>query len=109
MGAQAFQPRERLQELWGGYGDLWRGELTAEGEATHVVVKEVRPPRDDGSLAHRRKLRSYRVEQAFYQRYAARCQACRVPRALGFSAEPGAFLSVLEDLDASGFALRARW
>jgi hypothetical protein len=109
MGARAFEPRERLQQLWGGYGELWRGVLVTEGKATQVVVKEVRPPRDDGSLGHRRKLRSYRVEQAFYQRYAAGCRTCRVPRALGFSAEPGAFLSVLEDLDASGFSARVRW
>ena len=109
-GAPAFEPRERLQELWGGYGELWRGELTRDGRTTSVVVKDVKPPRDDGSLSHRRKLRSYRVEQAFYQRYSANCgEACRVPRPLGFSAEAGAFLGVLEDLDASGFAVRARW
>jgi hypothetical protein len=99
----------RIQPLWGGYGDLWRAELSQREQLLSVIVKDVRPPPDDGSLAHRRKLRSYRVEQAFYARYAARCGAgCRVPRALGLSAEAGGFLTVLEDLDAAGFSERRR-
>jgi hypothetical protein len=102
--AESCELGSRLQSLWGGYGDLWRAELTRAGKVSSVIVKDVRPPADDGSLAHRRKLRSYRVEQAFYERYAARCDdACRVPRALGLGAEHGTFLSVLEDLDAAGF------
>lgn len=100
---------ERLQALWGGYGELWRAELRRGATLTPVVVKSVRPPRDDASRSHRRKLRSYDVEQVFYQRYAARCSAlpgCRVPRAIQLKAEDGGWLFVLEDLDASGFAER---
>jgi hypothetical protein len=105
--AEGCELGSRLQPLWGGYGHLWRAELTRAGQASSVIVKDVRPPADDGSLSHRRKLRSYRVEQAFYERYAARCDdACRVPRALGLAAEHGRFISVLEDLDAAGFAGR---
>ncbi len=103
--ARDFELGARLQSLWGGYGDLWRGELTTELGLESVVVKDVRPPADDGSLSHRRKLRSYRVEQAFYARYAARCgEACRVPRSLAVAADAGAFLTVLEDLAGAGFA-----
>lgn len=100
---------ERLQALWGGYGELWRAELCAGATLTPVVVKSVRPPRDDASRSHRRKLRSYDVEQVFYQRYAPRCNAlpgCRVPRPLKLSADDGGWLFVLEDLDASGFSGR---
>ena len=108
-GAQACELGARLQALWGGYGELWRAELSTEDEVASVVVKDVRPPPDDRSLAHRRKLRSYRVEQAFYARYAAACsEACRVPRALALRAEDGGFLTVLEDLNAAGFAERCR-
>ena len=106
-GADSCTLGARLQSLWGGYGDLWRAELVKGRETTAVVVKNVRPPPDDGSLSHRRKLRSYRIEQAFYARYAGKCdEACRVPRAVATSAEPSAFLSVLEDLDAAGYAER---
>ncbi|HYJ09889.1 MAG TPA: phosphotransferase [Polyangiaceae bacterium] len=105
--AEGCELGPRLQPLWGGYGDLWRAELTRAGKISSVIVKDVRPPAVDGGVAHRRKLRSYRVEQVFYERYAARCDdACRVPRALGLGAEHGMFLSVLEDLDAAGFAGR---
>jgi Phosphotransferase enzyme family len=94
---------ERLQSLWGGYGELFR--LWLDGER-RVIVKWVAPPPDDGSLSHRRKLRSYEVERAFYSTYAARCldaPACRVARVLGFDAGEDGNLLVLEDLDALGF------
>lgn len=100
---------ERLQALWGGYGELWRAELRTGTTRTPVVVKSVRPPRDDASRSHRRKLRSYDVEKMFYQRYAARCTSipgCRVPRAVQLKAEDDGWLFVLEDLDASGFSER---
>jgi hypothetical protein len=108
-GADAVTLGERLQALWGGYGELWRAELRTGATLTPVVVKSVRPPRADASRSHRRKLRSYDVEQAFYRRYAARCAAapgCRVPRAVELRAEDGGWLFVLEDLDASGFGER---
>lgn len=96
-----------MQALWSGYGELWRAELVQGDAATSAIVKHVRPPREDGSRSHRRKLRSYEVEQSFYERYAARCTAaCRVPRALALRADGGEFLSVLEDLDAAGFTER---
>jgi hypothetical protein len=98
-----------LQALWGGYGELWRAQLTTGATSTPVVVKSVRPPRDDGSRSHRRKLRSYDVERTFYRSYAARCgelPRCRVPRALQLLGDDAGWLFVLEDLDASGFAER---
>jgi aminoglycoside phosphotransferase (APT) family kinase protein len=107
--ASSVQLEQRLQALWSGYGELWRATLELGGSAVPVIVKDVRPPRDDASRSHRRKLRSYEVEQTFYARYAARCgDGCRVPRALALGAEQGGFLSVLEDLDAADFAGRCR-
>lgn len=100
---------QRLQTLWSGYGELWRVTLELGGTAVSAVVKDVRPPRDDASRSHRRKLRSYEVEQAFYARYAERCDVeCRVPRALALHREQGGFLSVLEDLEAADFSGRQR-
>jgi hypothetical protein len=110
-GADEVLLGERLQALWGGYGELWRAELRSGATASHVVVKSVRPPRDDSSRSHKRKLRSYEVEQAFYERYAARCAeppSCRVARPSKLLAEDGGWLFVLEDLDAAGFGGRRR-
>jgi Phosphotransferase enzyme family len=108
-GAESVTLGERVQSLWGGYGELWRAELRQGGDASNVVVKHVQPPPDDGSRSHRRKLRSYEVERAFYRSYAARCAelpSCRVPRLLHASSEDGGALLVLEDLDTAGFPVR---
>jgi hypothetical protein len=108
-GADAVTLEQRLQALWSGYGDLWRAELRHGTTLTRVVVKSVRPPRDDGSRSHRRKLRSYEVEQAFYRRYAARCAevpSCRIAHPVTLRAEDGGWLFVLEDLDGAGFVER---
>jgi Ser/Thr protein kinase RdoA (MazF antagonist) len=80
------------------------------------VLKQVIPPsphtfgREPAVLrSHRRKLRSYAVEQAFYERYASRCAPeCRVPAAVLLSSSAERWLFVLEDLDAAGFPERRR-
>lgn len=108
-GARRFELGPRLQALWGGYGELWRGELSTESGVSSVIVKDVRPPDDDGSLAHRRKLRSYRVEQSFYARFAKRLgDRSRVPKAFAVSSTRGECLTVLEDLEQAGFSARER-
>ncbi len=112
-GATEVELGERIQSLWGGYGEIRRAELRC-GASQHVIVKQVTPPLERSLAAspeklrsHRRKLRSYAVELAFYQRYAASCDAaCRVPALLCGEAAQDRFLFVLEDLDAAGFSLR---
>lgn len=109
-GAEQVTLEARLQQLWGGYGELWRVALTRPAGVVSAIVKQVQPPPGPQDRSHRRKLRSYAVERAFYERYAARCLEapdCRVPRALGLTSEGGGWLFVLEDLDASGFAARS--
>jgi len=114
-GARAAELGDRVQALWGGYGELRRVELEGAQRET-VVVKHVTPPheRELGGDAralrsHRRKLRSYAVELAFYRNYAARCSdACRVPALIHGCADDGGFLFILEDLDAAGFPGRSR-
>lgn len=108
-GADRVALGERLQSLWGGYGELWRAELEQAGASRSVVVKVVRPPSGDNGRSHRRKLRSYEVERHFYAHYAARCgepPRCKLPEPLALEQRDGGWLFVLEDLDAAGFAQR---
>ena len=105
-GARAARRVEGIQQLWGGYGEAARYALV-DGPADTVVVKEVRPGADRGR-SHDRKLRSYEVEQAWYDGYADRCgAACRVARPLGCERDRGGWLFVLEDLNAAGWPVRA--
>ncbi|MET0384493.1 MAG: phosphotransferase [Polyangiales bacterium] len=98
-----------MQRLWAGYGEICRVHLTG-AQWPSVIVKQVRPPPASGVNAgrdHARKLHSYAVETAWYERYASRCDAfCRV--ALLVWCEPASAqpLLVLEDLDAAGFTAR---
>ena len=104
-GATSARHVKHLQRLWGGYGEAARYALEG-GDAATVVVKQVRPGRGSGR-SHDRKLRSYEVEQAWYERWAERCgPGCRVPRAIGCEQGRGEWLFVLEDLDAAGFPVR---
>jgi hypothetical protein len=104
-GATRATRSERIAEVWSGYGQVLRYRLQG-AEAATVVVKHIAPGRGSGR-SHERKLRSYEVEQAFYQGWAERCgEACRVPRCLHAERRGSERLLVFEDLDAAGFPLR---
>lgn len=98
-----------LQSLWSGYGRIVRFGLQG-ADLPSVVVKQVRPARSAGKgddWGHRRKVRSYEVEAAWYAQGSARCDAgCRVPRCLAQQKMGDEVWLVLEDLDASGYSLR---
>lgn len=119
-GARAVRTGERVQQLWGGYGEIRRFALEG-GDAPSVIVKRVAPPvlatgaSGEEKRSHARKLRSYEVEHVFYRDFAARCdERCRVPRLYDARfdllarapARDGSMLFVLEDLDAAGYARR---
>jgi len=109
-GAERVELGARVQSLWGGYGEIRRAELFG-AEARRAVVKFVTPPaerefaRDAAKVrSHRRKVRSYAVELAFYRGLArATDDGCLVPALLHGEASERDFLFVLEDLDAAGF------
>jgi len=99
-----------IQSLWAGYGKIFRVKLS-NCEVDSVVVKQVKPPQNPAGqdIGHDRKVKSYQVEQRFYEQYAPQLDpaVARVPRLVASSnAVPGETLMVLEDLDASGFAGR---
>lgn len=104
-GASRARRGERIQSLWGGYGELLRVALTGADRET-VIVKSVKPPAaEPGDRSHARKCRSYEVEARWYREFGARCDdTCRVPTLLGARASrEGGWCFVLEDLDRAGF------
>lgn len=112
-GASAIVDRQVVQKLWSGYGQIVRFHLRG-GVQPSVIVKHVRWPdqRDhpygwSSDLSHQRKLKSYRVEMMWYERFAPECpDACRVPSCLALESRADGVTMVLEDLDTSGFAGR---
>jgi len=104
---------EEIQDLWSGYGKILRYGLVGT-DTKSVVVKNVRlsqqkknSKRKNTSLSHQRKLKSYKVEMAWYRQYSSRCnELCRVPKWLALEWQGDEFLMVLEDLDEAGFPVR---
>jgi len=109
--AQAVTDTQIVQRLWSGYGHIVRCHL--EGGELHrsVIVKHVTWPEQhdhpygwSSDRSHERKVQSYRVETAWYDRFAQACSDdCRVPRCLALETRADEVVMVLEDLDASGF------
>lgn len=112
-GADDVEPAEVIQSLWSGYGEIVRIRLTGHRSPT-LVLKRVDPPTLadhprgwNTSRSHERKLRSYGVEQTFYEAYSPRCgDDARVPACIATHAVEGAWWMLLEDLDAAGFVGR---
>ena len=107
-GAARVCGTERVQSLWGGYGELVRVRLEGASRAS-VIAKWVRPPRRgrlSPSTSDLRKKRSYEVEAHFYAIHAEADADWPVPVLLG-SAELGeGRVVVLEDLVERGFDRR---
>lgn len=81
----AVTSARQLSTLWAGYGVILECEADEDDEDGLLIIKEVAPPAGSG-VSHMRKLRSYQVEAAFYERVAPLLPpdaACRLPRCLG--------------------------
>ncbi|TAJ12793.1 DUF1679 domain-containing protein [Marinilabiliaceae bacterium JC017] len=104
-----------IQNLWSGYGKIVRYGLKGANRKS-VVVKHVRLPEQEKhshprgwntNLSHQRKLKSYQVEMAWYDRWSRYCdETCRIPACLALESQGDEVLMVLEDLDDSGFPAR---
>lgn len=108
LGAAVVYPVETVATLWAGYGRIVR--LRLRDEQRSVILKEIRFPH--GSVAdrsHTRKVRSYEIERAFYERFASySAERARSPRLLGAQSAAGEHWLLLEDLDAAGYDARPR-
>ncbi|QEG39252.1 phosphotransferase [Roseimaritima ulvae] len=120
-GAQSVQLGKPIQSLWSGYGVIQRAVLQGprdggSDEPTAVVIKhiDVSQARSNrrgwgGDASHLRKVRSYEVEQTFYERYSGQCDpSCQVPGLIAAheKANESGWVIVLTDLDAQGFDRR---
>jgi aminoglycoside phosphotransferase (APT) family kinase protein len=112
-GAKEAYELETIQTLWSGYGQIVRYELSDSPYKT-VVVKHVQPPNKNDhprgwntDLSHKRKLKSYKVETAWYRDWSKQCtDDCKTPACFALETHGDEVFMVLEDLDASGYAAR---
>ena len=110
-GASSLYEKEMIQELWSGYGKiLLIGLENASVES--VVVKHVQLPTHSNhprgwntDVGHQRKIKSYKVETKWYDRYSEK-SAARLPKCLAIETQNDEVLIVLEDLDQAGYPVR---
>lgn len=109
LAAPLVHPPESVATLWAGYGRIVRCR-TRDAELTSVVLKQIRFPEGSSKdRGHARKVRSYEVERAFYERFAeSSTEHARTPRLLGVRRDAGELWLLLEDLDEAGFSARPR-
>jgi len=111
--SKQLRETEVIQNLWSGYGKIKRFALTGSALKS-VVVKHVHFPNEashprgwNSDFSHQRKVKSYEVEVAWYQRFSEQCdELCRIPRCFALESGQDEVLMVMEDLDAAGFPVR---
>jgi hypothetical protein len=112
-GASFLFEKEVIQELWSGYGKIIRVGLE-QASVKSVIVKHVQLPISKNhphgwntDIGHQRKVKSYKVEATWYDRYSKN-SAARLPQCLAIEKQNDEVLIVLEDLDQAGYPLRKR-
>lgn len=105
-----------IQTLWSGYGACFRATLQPTGNSHLVaplfaVVKcavtpstQEHPRGWNGDAGHRRKLRSFAIENSFYQYVQPFTnERCKTPRCIASARDVDSTLLVMEDLGKLGF------
>jgi len=121
--AQKISHTQVIQELWSGYGEILRVGLIA-GDCESIILKHINPPTKgegkhprgwDTDFSHERKIKSYKVEIAWYQNWNAQNnidQDSPTPKCIGSHNQDGEVFMILEDLNSSGYPVRldtAKW
>lgn len=97
---------EVIQSLWSGYGKISRYKLESSKHNT-VVVKYIslnkssaHPRGWNTDYSHNRKVKSYKVETYWYEKWSGMCsQKCKVPNLIGSFSEGNDQWIILEDLN----------
>lgn len=105
--ASACKEIEVIQSLWSGYGKISRYQLDNSSPNT-VVVKFIslnqssnHPRGWNTDYSHNRKVKSYKIETHWYEKWNQRCKEnCRVPSYLGSFSDGMDQWIILEDLNA---------
>lgn len=108
LGAEAILSTTKMQGLWSDYGAIYRLQLSG-AKVPSVVVKCIalqeqgKHPRGWATnRSHQRKLKSYAIENHWYENYAASLpDSVKVPQLLYSEHTPKVQVLVLEDLSAS--------
>lgn len=109
-GAEKIISEELIQELWSGFGKIFR--ICLEGYSKRsIIVKHIHLPAGDNhprgwntDISRERKLFSYRVETHWYNQWSRFCDdSCPVPLCLGMKNIGDETLLLLEDLKEAGY------
>lgn len=109
-GASDIESKESVQELWSGYGHIYR-LILSNSNYPSVIVKWIQPPDIERhprgwntSFGNLRKLKSYEVEANWYAGYNAfQHPQLKYPIIYGLRKKDKVQLLVLEDLTCTGF------
>lgn len=115
MQADKIDSVEVIQSLWSGYGELLRIALSGCAYSS-IIVKHIQLPSLDiaqskqhpkgwnSLISHQRKLKSYQVEQHWYQHYSNQCGMHNpVAKCLHVEVKDNEILLIIEDLASCGF------
>jgi len=108
LGAETILSIEKMQSLWSDYGAIFRLKLHG-GDFPSVVVKCIALQEKDNhprgwatNRSHQRKLKSYQIENYWYENYAGLLpDSVKLPRLLYSEHRSTAQVLVLEDLTIS--------
>lgn len=105
---------EEVQALWSDFGALVR--CFSPKLNKHIIVKKIAPPSAENSThprgwntttSHTRKLKSYAIENEFYQNFAQHTdENCAVPQLIASGSQGDSTLLVMDDLTELGFSER---
>lgn len=105
IGAKTIRSIEKMQSLWSDYGAIFRLRLQGADFASVVVKcitlqeKDKHPRGWATNRSHQRKLKSYRIENYWYENYAGTLpNSVKLPRLLYSEHKTTAQVLVLEDL-----------
>jgi len=108
-GAESLGNPQKIQSLWSGYGSILRVPVI-KGIVPSVIVKRIQFPKSANltDRGHIRKVKSFEVESAWYDRWSNRCdELCRTAKCFGSISHENEVTIILEDLDSAGFPRRS--
>lgn len=109
-GATDVTLQEQVQELWSGYGSIYRLQLKGAQFPT-AIVKMIKPPLSSShprgwntSFGNKRKLKSYEIESNWYKYYNSfKSEETDFPKLYGQMTKGNLRLLIIEDLMGNGY------